>query len=182
MPSDSPFFLLKGDAQTGPFTFSQLRSMWRHGVITADTLYRQEGDAEWLSTPALLDEAEQTPTRALSPTSGATATMTPPPLPVSRRTCLFCAEPIAETAMKCRHCGETLDPRLRAAEEANKAAARVPVAAPTFHPQNNIIVQNAVPLRPFPHFLHTVATVLTLGLWLPVWLLHYLFRNRRYYY
>ena len=181
MRSEVPFFLLKGDTQTSPFTFSQLCSMWNHGVITADTLYRQEGDAEWLSTPALLDVGEQTSTRALSPTISATATLTPPPLPVSQRKCLFCGEPIAEMAMKCRHCGEILNPRLRAAEEANKAAARVP-AAPVFQPQNNVFVNNAAPLRPFPHFLHGVFTVLTLGLWFPVWLLHYLFRNRRYYY
>jgi hypothetical protein len=33
--------------ERGPYTFEQLRSMWSSGYITADTLYWQEGMAEW---------------------------------------------------------------------------------------------------------------------------------------
>jgi hypothetical protein len=38
--------------------------------------------------------------------------------------CPFCDEPIQATAKKCRHCGETIDPTLRSAEEARDAARR----------------------------------------------------------
>lgn len=70
-------------------------------------------------------------------------TPTPIQAPVSR-TCDFCGESIQSAAKKCRHCGETLDPVLRAAEEAKRLATRQsqgPPAAPvTVH---NTIVNSA---------------------------------------
>ncbi len=41
------YFLLKGDEQSGPFTIGQLRSMWQSGSITAQTQYWFEGAPEW---------------------------------------------------------------------------------------------------------------------------------------
>jgi hypothetical protein len=40
------------------------------------------------------------------------------------RPCPFCAEVINVEARKCKHCGETLDPAMRAAEEARRASQR----------------------------------------------------------
>lgn len=37
-------------------------------------------------------------------------------------------------------------------------------------------------LRRFPHWIHIILTILSAGLWLPVYLLMYWFRNKRYYY
>ncbi|HEV7658575.1 MAG TPA: hypothetical protein VGO55_01895 [Allosphingosinicella sp.] len=37
-------------------------------------------------------------------------------------------------------------------------------------------------LRPFNHLLHLCLTVITLGLWFPVWILLYVVRNKNYYY
>ena len=37
-------------------------------------------------------------------------------------------------------------------------------------------------LRPYSHFLHIVLSVLTLGFWIPVWILMYLVRNRSVYF
>jgi GYF domain 2 len=48
----------------GPYTIGQLRSMWRAGQVTGDTLYCEEGFAEWLRLGALaevLDTPEQPP-------------------------------------------------------------------------------------------------------------------------
>lgn len=37
--------------------------------------------------------------------------------------CPFCAELVKSAAKKCRHCGETLDPAMRKAEEAMRLAS-----------------------------------------------------------
>ncbi|MDD9923297.1 MAG: TM2 domain-containing protein [Boseongicola sp.] len=43
----------------------------------------------------------------------------PPSKPnVSFKDCMYCGEEIRANAVKCRHCGEFLDPAMRAAEEA----------------------------------------------------------------
>lgn len=100
--------------------------------------------------------------------------------PAPQVECPFCAEFIAARAKKCRHCGETVDVALRRAEEALRASER---------PQN--VYMNAggaatagggSVLRPFSHGLHIILSVLTLGWWLPVYLILYLIRNKNYYY
>ena len=42
------YYIYKDDNQTGPFTLSQLQSMWVSGLVTANTLYWQEGSPDWL--------------------------------------------------------------------------------------------------------------------------------------
>lgn len=41
------YYIFKDDAQQGPYTFGQLRSMWASGTINAATLYWTEGAADW---------------------------------------------------------------------------------------------------------------------------------------
>ena len=41
---------------------------------------------------------------------------------------------------------------------------------------------SAVELRKFPHWIHIILTFVTGILWLPIYVLMYAFRNRRYYY
>ncbi len=53
-----------------------------------------------------------------------------PQLVPSNVPCPFCAEAILPAAKKCKHCGEMLDPRLRAMEESQRAAT-APVMKPT---------------------------------------------------
>lgn len=42
------------------------------------------------------------------------------------RSCPFCGEQVLEVAKKCKHCRETIDVTLRAAEEAKRAAEKGP--------------------------------------------------------
>ncbi|MDQ4087097.1 MAG: hypothetical protein M3177_03640 [Pseudomonadota bacterium] len=99
--------------------------------------------------------------------------------------CAFCAELISSRAKKCRHCGETLDVPLRRAEEALRASERSPnvymnaggggAAAAASGSGANV-------LRPFNHLLHILLSVITIGWWIPVYLLLYIFRNKNFYY
>ncbi len=101
--------------------------------------------------------------------------------------CPFCSESIQPTARKCKHCGEFLDPVLRAANEARREAALLVRTAALPAPvqpaaagvnQNVQVVVNKsrrskkVRRSSVPHFLHFILTVITFGLWLPVWVLH----------
>ena len=43
------YYLWKANAETGPFSIGQVRSMWANGSVTVDTLYRTEDDGNWYS-------------------------------------------------------------------------------------------------------------------------------------
>ena len=96
------------------------------------------------------------------------------------KVCPFCGEDVLMVAKKCKHCGETIDVVLRTAEEAVRASSK----------QQNINVnqnvQTPAPLivqqkQNFPHGWHLLGTILTLGWWSIIWILHYIFRDRNRY-
>lgn len=104
--------------------------------------------------------------------------------PAPQVECPFCAELISSRAKKCRHCGETVDITLRRAEEALRASERsssVYMNAGGGGGAASSVGTGSV-LRPFNHVLHIVLSVVTLGWWLPVYLVLYLVRNKNYYY
>jgi hypothetical protein len=93
--------------------------------------------------------------------------------------CPFCGGHVQAGAKKCPHCRETLDPALRAVEEARRAAAQSHGIA-----LNQQVHVHGAEARPyhgpqadpgFPHLMHLVLSFLTCGLWLPIYVLHYLF-------
>jgi hypothetical protein len=86
------------------------------------------------------------------------------------RLCPFCEESVSDTAKKCKHCGETLDVALRAAQEAKELARSHRNGS---NQQQVVIHQSNHHVRTFPHVIHLVFTIFTGGLWLPVWLIHY---------
>ena len=46
---NTTFYIKVNDAEKGPYTLGQLRSMWASGQITADALYRTSDSSEWLA-------------------------------------------------------------------------------------------------------------------------------------
>jgi len=52
------YYLWLNEAQQGPYTLEQVQSMWSAGHITPQTLYWQEGNAEWQPLGNILSEIE----------------------------------------------------------------------------------------------------------------------------
>lgn len=52
------FYIVGNGENRGPFTLRQLQSMWNTGVVTAKTLYWQEGFDEWYPLSTMLDMLE----------------------------------------------------------------------------------------------------------------------------
>ena len=83
------YWILTGADQKGPYTLTQLQSMWRAGAITADALYCQEGFEQWEPISLisdLLDEQRATPASDLP--GPQQATPAPAPIPVADSSCV----------------------------------------------------------------------------------------------
>jgi LSD1 subclass zinc finger protein len=79
--------------------------------------------AVWPPSPPPLPTAA-----AMPPTLPSHAPLIPTPQTAvpEFKGCPFCGEQVLQVAKKCKHCGETIDVALRAAEEARRAAQRQP--------------------------------------------------------
>jgi predicted nucleic acid-binding Zn ribbon protein len=95
--------------------------------------------------------------------------------PLDYKDCPFCGEEVLATALKCKHCGETLDVALRAAEEARRIAEHSSRGGGGAASSTVVIQQVGGGTRSFAgwHIAHLILTILTCGLWLPVWLIHW---------
>lgn len=95
---------------------------------------------------------------------------------IDKKKCPYCSELIFRTAKKCRFCNEILDTQMRDIEALKKQRSN----------QNNVQFNNVITTEPqkrgFPHFGHFVMTVLTVGFWFFIWVLHYIFRDRKVYF
>ena len=166
------YYYVNGDNETaGPVSERELWALREAGVLNDDSFVASEGSQEWQPFGSVV--------RALPAVPSALVVVEPTQMVVIQETkaCPFCAETIALAAKKCKHCGEILDPVLRASEEAKRASEQkqsvyMNAAAST------VVVADK---KNFPHFGHLVLSLVTLGFWFPIWVLHYLFRSRSYY-
>jgi hypothetical protein len=97
--------------------------------------------------------------------------------------CPYCAEPISQRSKKCKHCGEILDAQMRdiaLLKDQQRSAPQVFMNAGGAAAAASS--SSGGPIRRFPHWVHIILSIVTTGLWLPIYLLMYWFRNRRYYF
>jgi hypothetical protein len=108
-------------------------------------------------------------------------------LPVALMDCPFCGENVLATARKCKHCGEIIDvaertmrgsARRRRDEEDDESPRRTKTKTSVAAAAASTTVIVQAESGKFPHLLHFAMTVLTCGMWAPVWSLHALFRAR----
>ena len=55
------FFVRDKSGERGPFTRSQLRSMWDSGFVTSDSEARMEDTADWVPMSALIEQVDASP-------------------------------------------------------------------------------------------------------------------------
>ncbi|RUW74811.1 MULTISPECIES: hypothetical protein [unclassified Mesorhizobium] len=105
-------------------------------------------------------------------------------LPAATIDCPYCAEPINPKSKKCKHCGEILDPQMREIEllKSQRNSPQVFMNAGGGAAAAAAASGTGTTLRRFPHWFHILLSIITSGLWIPVYILMYLFRNKRYYY
>lgn len=102
--------------------------------------------------------------------------------------CPYCAEPINAKSKKCRHCGEILDPQMREIEflKSQRHSPQVFMnsggGASSSSAAAAVATNGIDTLKRFPHWFHILFTVISGGIWLPFYILFYVFRNKRYYY
>src|SRR5437764_724190 len=54
-------YLNRGQDNEGPYSQGQLRSMWKAGSVTSDTLFWEDGSTEWLPLSVMEDELDSPP-------------------------------------------------------------------------------------------------------------------------
>jgi hypothetical protein len=180
------WFYRANDQNRGPVAESQIRALVEAGMLRPTDLVWREGMPEWVeiqSVPGLCPRSLVKPPPVPPPVAAVavarpqTVAVAPPhPAPAPARTeetkeCPFCASTIHVRAKICRDCGETVDVALRAAEEA-KREAKAARRRGDDGPGQPVVVYHGEPRR-FPHALHLILTILTVGLWLPIWIIHY---------
>ncbi|MCI0700449.1 MAG: DUF4339 domain-containing protein [Planctomycetia bacterium] len=181
------WYYMVGDKRRGPITEAQLKALAESGSLRPTDMVWRDGMPGWVAAswlPGLFPPlpASQPPAVIQPPQPPAPVVIQPPaPLaqaapvaqPARRDTqeCPYCSEIISIRAKRCPVCGETVDVAMREAEEARREAGDARREARRRpRREREVVVYRDKPTC--PHVLHLVLTVLTLGLWLPIWIIH----------
>lgn len=92
-------------------------------------------------------------------------------------TCIYCNELIASKAKKCKHCGEIIDPQMRDIERLMREKNNSNIVVSN----NNNLQNSSSQAKKFPHIAHGIMALLTGGIWIFVWIIHYIFRDKNSY-
>ncbi len=102
--------------------------------------------------------------------------------------CPYCSEMVKTSAKKCKHCGATIDVVLKALEDSKSAQSSAPnvfmnsgAASSSSASSSNNNGGNPYYKASFSHGWHIVASIFTAGLWVPIWIFMYLFRDKNTY-
>jgi TM2 domain-containing membrane protein YozV len=108
----------------GPVEESELHELFNKGEIKRDTNILPEGADAWHPYSRLTGvPAPPTNNSTLTPSLAATPPQHQHVVAEAMQRCPYCSEQVFASAKKCKHCGETLDVALRAAEEAKKSSS-----------------------------------------------------------
>lgn len=182
----------------GPVDAVELKRMAKSKKITALDRVRKGEDGRWVTAidvKGLFDTVEATslpvPHQAPATTTKEylpewiTPAPTPIPTPMptrdnaDRKACPFCGELVLAIAKKCKHCGETLDVALRAAEEAKRLAlATASSASVSTNVSTTVIVNQA--RRRYPHGWFIFLTIITGGWFAVFYIPHFILCRRNY--
>ncbi|WP_437229465.1 zinc ribbon domain-containing protein [Planctomicrobium sp. SH661] len=119
---DGQFFINTGSRILGPLSMGQIESLQARGRLKADYILSKDkktwqtvGEFFSAAEPAAARLAHSIPAFQSEATEELPRNVHSSKSPTMR--CPYCAESISTEAKKCRHCGEFLDPSLRAANQ-----------------------------------------------------------------
>ena len=180
------WYYMVGDKRRGPVTEGQLKAMAEGGSLRPPDMVWRDGMPGWVAAswlPGLFPPLPMSqPPAPVPPPYPVAVALPQPPAAVAAvewretKECPYCSEAVSVRAKKCPVCGETIDVAMREAEEAKREAAEARRDADEARrevrrrPRREVYYHERRPTC--PHVLHLILTILTVGFWLPIWIIH----------